>query len=116
MTAFEIMLVVGLVFGLIFGPLTARSSARREKIHGGIPAKALHLLASGMYVATPPSVLTGVIVGVGLKTLFPLALALIFGSLGILIIYAIIEKPARPAPDIRSDRGWTAEDARKSGL
>lgn len=116
MTDLEIMLLVGLVFGLIVGPLTARSSIRREKIYGGTPAKLLHLLASGMYVATPPTILTGVIVGVGLKTLFPLALLLIFGSLGILIIFAIFEKQARPAPDAKSERGWTAEDARTSGL
>ncbi|MBZ0317633.1 MAG: hypothetical protein K8L91_14525 [Anaerolineae bacterium] len=116
MTDFEIMLLVGLVFGLIVGPLTARSSIRREKIYGGTPSKSLHLLASGMYVATPPTILTGVIVGVGLKTLFPLALALIFGSLGVLMIFAIFEKQARPVRDTKLDRGWTAEDARTSGL
>ncbi len=116
MTDFEILSLVGLVFGLIVGPLTARSSIRREKIYGGTPAKLLHLLAAGMYVATPPTILTGVIVGVGLKTLFPLALALIFGSLGILLIFATFEKQARPAHDAKSERGWTAEDARTSGL
>ncbi len=116
MTDLEIMLLVGLGFGLIVGPLTARSSNRREKIYGGTPAKSLHLLASGMYVATPPTVLTGVIAGVGLRTLFPLALVLIFGSLGVLLIFATFEKQARPASDAKSDRGWTAEDARKSGL
>lgn len=116
MTDFEIMLLVGLGFGLMVGPLTARSSMRREKIYGGMPAKGLHLLASGMYVATPPTILTGVFAGVGLKTLFPLALVLIFGSLGVLMIFAAFEKQARPASDAKSDRGWTAEDARKSGL
>ncbi|KAB2857689.1 MAG: hypothetical protein F9K46_12650 [Anaerolineae bacterium] len=116
MTDFEIMLLVGLVFGLIVGPLTARSSVRREKIYGGTPAKLLHLLASGMYVATPPTVLTGVVVGVGLKTLFPLALLLIFGSLGVLLIFATFETRARPIANAKLDHGWTAEDARKSGL
>lgn len=116
MTDFEIMLLVALTFGLIVGPLTARSSMRREKVYGGTPAKALHLLASGMYVAAPPTILTGAFAGVGFKTLLPLALAMIFGSLGVLIIFATFEKEARPATVTKLDRGWTAEDARKSGL
>ncbi|MCQ3929756.1 MAG: hypothetical protein DPW16_04800 [Chloroflexi bacterium] len=116
MTDFEIMVLVGLAFGLIVGPLTARSSIRREKIYGGTPAKSLHLLASGMYVATPPTILTGVIVSVGVKTFIPVGLALIFGSLGVLLIFAIFEKQARPTRDTKTERGWTAEDARKSGL
>ena len=116
MTDFEIMLLVALAFGLIVGPLTARSSIRREKIDGGTPAKALHLLASGRYVAAPPTILTGAFAGVGYKTLLSLALSMIFGSLGVLIIFAIFERKARPAADVKSDRGWTAEDARKSGL
>ncbi|MBI5930865.1 MAG: hypothetical protein HY862_16260 [Chloroflexi bacterium] len=116
MSDLEIVLLVGLALGLILGPLTARSSARREKIYGGTPAKTLHLIASGLFVATPPAVLVGAIAGLGLKTLFPLAFSVILSSLGILIVFAIFEKQAKPAVNPPVDRGWTAEDARKSGL
>jgi hypothetical protein len=116
MSDLTIALTVGAIFGLIFGPLTARSSAHREKIYGGTPAKAIHMIACGMMVSVPPAALTGLIVGLHWQTLIPMGLTLLFGSLGVLMAFAALEKPAIPAKDAQLEKGWTAEDARASGM
>lgn len=116
MSDLAIALTVGAIFGLIFGPLTARSSTHREKIYGGTPAKVVHMIACGMMVAAPAAALTGGIVGLGVLTLLPMAFGLVFGSLGVLFIFAALEKPAIPVKDAKQELGWTAEDARASGM
>jgi hypothetical protein len=116
MSDLAIALTVGAIFGVILGPLTARSSIHREKIYGGTPAKAAHMIACGMMVAAPVAAITGGIAGLGLLTLLPMAFGLVFGSLGVLFIFAVLEKPTIPSKDAKQDLGWTAEDARASGM
>jgi hypothetical protein len=113
-----IILAISLIFALILGPLTARSSARREPIYGGLPAHIFHVLGSMAFVALVPTVLTGIILGEGLAAL-PYAVALLVTSLLSVFIFAIIEKPARQRnmpKAVETDVAWTAEDAARSGL
>jgi MFS family permease len=112
-----IMLLVGAAFAVVFGPLTARSTERREKIYGGTVARVLNLIASVLFVAIVPTVLTGVILGHGFLGL-PYALAYFLASFIVLLIYAMIERPAREANVTERSivQGWTEQDARSSGL
>ncbi|MBC7869452.1 MAG: hypothetical protein H7Y09_01325 [Chitinophagaceae bacterium] len=110
------ILAVSVVFGIIFGPLIARSSSRREKVYGGALAQVFHVIGAGAMVGILPGVIAGLIFGGGFGTAFPVALGLLATSLFSMVLFAIVEKPARPAPQPTEDRGWTEEDARKSGL
>ncbi|NJL55610.1 hypothetical protein HC928_10735 [bacterium] len=60
--------------------------------------------------------IAGVILGVPFMTTFSIALGLLALCFAALLVFAVLEKPARPAPQVLEDRGWTAEDARKSGM
>jgi hypothetical protein len=111
---------ITIVFGLIFGTLTARSSMRREKIHGGVVAIIFNWLASVVMLMVLPLILGSIFIGHNAGYGIVIGLLLI-GVCGILlVIFAIFEKAPREAylktliP--KEDRGWTAEDALKSGL
>lgn len=102
--------------GLILGSLTARSSHRRDPVIGGLPAQVFHWLSAVAFVAILPSVLTGLILGV-IHFAIPIAIGMLFASMAAAGLYAVFELPARKArPVMVEDRGWTAEDALKSGL
>ncbi|MDX1993415.1 MAG: hypothetical protein SF029_13580 [bacterium] len=109
-------MAVSLVFAVIFGPLLARSSARRDRIYGGTLSHLFHIISAGGMVGALPGVIAGVILGVPFLT----TVAVAFGCLGISLLasllFAIVEKPSLPAPVVTEDRGWTAQDARTSGL
>lgn len=110
-------ILVSLVVAVALGPFIASRAAQRVPIHGGIVAYGLHLVASIALMGALPGVIASLVLGGGFKTAFPVALTFIFGSLLILVMFAIIEKPALDKASIpQEDRGWTAEDARTSGL
>lgn len=105
------------VFGVFFGWRTAQSSLKREPIHGGAGAQTFHLLGAAAFVAVLPGVLCGLVLGV-VHTIIPIAIGLVITALLSMLGYAVFERPARPAVAVapQEDRGWTEEDARKSGL
>jgi hypothetical protein len=107
-------------FALIFGPLVARSSMRRDTVHGGIVAQIFHALACVVMMMVLPLILGSIFIGhnAGYGIIVAFGLFAICGVL--LTIFAIFEKAPREAylktiiP--KEDKGWTAEDALKSGL
>lgn len=111
---------ITIVFALIFGTLTARSSMRREKIHGGILPILFNWLASVVMLMVLPLILGSIFIGhnAGYGIVIGLLLLGLCGAL--LVLFAVFEKAPRDAylktivP--KEDRGWTAEDALKSGL
>lgn len=109
-------LAVAAVFGVVLGPLLARSSARREKIYGGTAAQVFHLLGAVAMMGLLPGVIAGVILRIPFVTTFSIALGLLALCFAALLVFAVLEKPSRPAPQALEDRGWTAEDARTSGM
>lgn len=110
------MLAVAAVFGVLLGPRLARSAARRAPIYGGAAARALHLLAAVAMTGLLPGVLAGVVLGIPFLTTFGIAMGLLAACFALLLAFAMLESPARPAPQPAEDRGWTAEDARRSGM
>ena len=112
--------IVCIIFAVIFGPLTARSSLRREPVHGGLLPVLFNLLGASALVAVLPGVITALVLGGGFRLAFPLALACVAISLGALMIFAALEYPARSRFEAeqqrKTEQGWTEEDARRSGL
>lgn len=111
---------IAVVFALIFGPLTARSSMRRDKIHGGTVAQLVHGLACVAMMMVLPLILGSIFIGhnAGYGIVFGLGLIGVCG--GLLVIFATFENAPRQAYlktlKPKEDKGWTAEDALKSGL
>jgi hypothetical protein len=110
-------ITICIIFAAIFGPLTARSSMRRAPIYGGVLAKAFHLLGASAIIGVVPGVITALILGGGFGVAFPVALLFLAIGFGTLLLFAIFERPARTLHLVQEQsRGWTAEDARTSGL
>lgn len=110
-------LLIGVGFAVIFGFLTARSSNKREKIYAGPLAHIFHYIGAGSFTGVLPVVLASLIVGGGFELAFPLGVIFVLVSLGALVLFAVVEKPARDeALRNAKDRGWTKEDAVSSGL
>ena len=110
-------LLVWVISAAILGPLLARSSIRRSPIYGGIVAHGFHFVGAFLMVAVIPAIIAALIFGGGIELALPLAAILMLGSLFVLILFAIVEKPALQAHQLRNeDRGWTEEDARASRL
>ena len=103
-----IALIIGLIFGLLAGVFVARASHRRDPVRGGFIAIACHYLAASSAAAAPVSVL-GTVITRGLLTAVIVAISLTAAMYAFALLYAIAERPART-------HGWTAEDARTSGL
>ena len=113
----QIALLIGLGFALILGYLTARGSQRREPIYGGRLAQILHYIGAAGVTGILPVVLASLILRGGFALAFPLALSFMGTSLVALLLFALIEYPARElAQQAAQERGWTEEDARSSGL
>lgn len=114
------VLIITAGFALIFGPLTARSSMRREPIHGGIVAQILNFLASIAMMAVVPGVLASIILGHNAGFAIVLGVILMLICYLLLVGFAVVEKAPREAylasRKPKEDKGWTAEDALKSGL
>lgn len=110
--------IVALVIGVIGGYFIAQRSAKREKIYGGVIPKAFNYIASAAMIALAPSVLCSTIV-LGNELGFTLILlaTLLLTAIGSSMIFALFENSSRKAAlSSKTDRGWTEEDARKSGL
>jgi hypothetical protein len=113
----QLALLIGLAFALIGGYFTARSSSKRQPIHGGPAALALHYIAAAGVTGILPVVLASLFLGGGFGLAFPLALSFMGTSLLALLIFAVIEQPAHTqAQQASQERGWTEHDARTSGL
>jgi len=128
---FVISIVLLVMIGVLGGGYIARKSHQKEKVQGGSIGRASHFLASAILVTTAPAVLCSatflhpqflgevVIAGVNLTPLahaLVVALLMVVVALVLLIIHAIFARPEIDRAVPVEDRGWTAEDARKSGL
>ncbi len=114
---FQQSLLVALVFAAMTGPWVARSSSRRQPVYGGVIAQIFHSMGAGAFAAAVPGVIAALIQGGGFGTALPVIFTCLGVSLLALLCFAVIERPARAAQGIQpEDHGWTAEDARTSGL
>lgn len=115
-TLYVLLFVLG--WALIFGSLTAASSNRRRKVRGGVLSHAFNWLASALFVSILPAVLLSIFVlHLPIIRILLTAVSLLGLSYLSLLVYALFEKPALDRlPPEEEDRGWTAEDARTSGL
>lgn len=105
------------VLGLIFGVSVARSSSSREAVLSGSPATIFHYLASSIMSVFALTVLASVfIVRMHFMELLVLAVGMFVVALVLLMIYAVLEKPAIDKKAREEDTGWTEQDARTSGL
>lgn len=117
-----IMLVIGVASALIFGPRIARSTERREKTYGGGAAQVLNLIACMAFVSLPLTILSGLVAQIVMQQhapLLPVALSLLAVTLIALVLWAVIEIPARANAPVQTRTAlntWTAEDAKNSGL
>jgi hypothetical protein len=117
MTLVQVVAVaVILGLGAYFGRMVAQRSLGAQKIHGGSTAEMFHFAASVLFVMIAPSILVAAFV-------FHLGLGAFFWGVSLfgiiflcLIGYAYYELPARANVKREEDKGWTAEDARTSGL
>ncbi len=114
----EVIVIMGLVlFGALVGTLTANASDKRSKVHGNNIARFLHYVSCGVMATTTPFVLSSVfLLHLGFAQAVLGAVGLFVVSLALLIPYAIIEKPFLDALKHEKDKGWTAQDAKTSGL
>jgi ABC-type sulfate transport system permease component len=113
----QIAILIGLVSAVVLGFFTARSSARREAIHGGPLAELFHFIGAAGVTGILPMVLASLILRQGFELAFPLALSFMGTSLIALVLFAIVEMPAREAAEAQAAaQGWTEEKARTSGL
>ncbi|MBZ0302898.1 MAG: hypothetical protein K8J31_24345 [Anaerolineae bacterium] len=106
-------LIIGLGFGLVLGYFVARSSARREKIYGGQVAQIFHYIGAAAVTGVLPVVIASLVLRGGFGLAFPLAVSFMVSGFLALILFAIVEQPARSQVETR---GWTEQDARTSGL
>lgn len=105
-----------LAFGVYFGRKLAQISESVATIRGGQTARMLHFLACCIMAMLVPSILAEVFV----FRLGTISVVFSIGLVGIafllLIGYAALELPARERASLEEDRGWTAQDAKASGL
>lgn len=106
-------LAIGLSIAVLFGYYVAQKSSRQEKILGGSAAQAFHFIGAAAITGILPVVLASLLLGLGLATALPFALAFLATGWIALFFYAVIERSARAQIKVE-DRGWTREDARKS--
>src|SRR5262249_26377389 len=99
----------------IFSVPVVRRSIGRDKIYGGALAQTFHFVAIAAYIGVVPAFLCGSILVGPSNFVLPVGLTLLAIALVGLLAYAIAERPARAVLP-KEDRGWTEEDARRSGL
>ncbi len=110
----QVIIAITLLFAAIASFPTAQRSKKQLAVYGGMAAEVFHHLSTIAYLAIIPAGLLGSLF-VGPAFGVPLALGFLALAFIALFFYAIIEKPARPLI-ADSERGWTQEDARTSGL
>ena len=108
-------LLVGLVLGSLFAVYVTRRSLREEKGYGGAAAQVFHFLGALGFCMTLPTVITALILHGGFALAFPLGIGCVLAAFAALLIFAVIERPAR-AGIAPQDQVWTEEKARSSGL
>ncbi|MCS7070828.1 MAG: hypothetical protein NZM00_04930 [Anaerolinea sp.] len=108
-------LLIGSLLGIVFGYFMARRSAKEQRIYGGALAHALNYLGAAVFGAMPASALLTVLTGGGFVRAVLIGIVLSLISLGIFVLFALVERPARAAHQA-ADEGWTAQKARESGL
>jgi ABC-type sulfate transport system permease component len=111
----EKALLVGFVIGMALAIYVTRRSLREEKVYGGALAQFFHFLGALGFCMTLPTVLTTIILHGGFGIAFPLGMGLVVISLIMLVIFAVIEQPAR-AKITPEEEVWTEEKARASGM
>lgn len=109
-------ILFGLACGMVLGALTARSSNRREKVHGGLLAQLFHYLGAALIVSALPGVLATIVLGQGILRAVAVGAGFVLSSLAMLFVYAVFERGARAKLPAAQDDEWTAEKARTSGL
>lgn len=112
---FLVPILIGLAIGTVAGVFVARTSARRQTIHGGTPAKLFHYLGAAVFVSALPAGLIELLTGRGFGGAILASVSLVLISFALLLVYALLERPAL-ARLPSDDDGWTAEKARTSGL
>lgn len=114
----RVLLVFGLIgFGLIFGILTARSSEKRQKIHGGPLSRFFNYLASSTMTALTPTALISIFIfRLHLLEIALIVVGIFTATFIFLALYAIVEQPALTRLSPAEDVGWTEQDAKTSGL
>lgn len=112
---FALSLIALIFIGVYFGGMVARASVKVRPIHGGPMAHALHFAACVVMVSGAPAVLMDIFIWRMVSPLIILA-GVIVALVGLLFAYALVEQPARARYQAPEDRGWTAEDAKTSGL
>jgi len=119
MNEFLLPLVIGVPFAALVGWYIARKSVAKEPIYGGGAARAAHYVgaagASGgaIYLPFVPILF---LLGRNVQWALVLGIASLLIGLGALVVFAFLERPALANHKPQEDRGWTEEDARKSGL
>jgi hypothetical protein len=115
----EISLAASLLFlaafGWHFGGMVARASEKARPIYGGWLARVLHFAACAVMTVGAPAVLLEIFV-LRIVSPFLILAAIIVALFALLFAYALVEQPARSRLQPLEDRGWTPEDAQKSGL
>jgi hypothetical protein len=116
---FVLPLMIGLPFAAFVGWYIAHKSAAKEPIYGGVAARAAHYVgatgasAGAIYLPFVPIMF---ILGRSIQWALVLGIASLLIGLGALMVFAFLEQPALAKRQPQQDRGWTEEDARKSGL
>ncbi len=119
MDPLTLVLAVTALFSFVAGPLLARASMRREPIYSGSLAKFFNAVAAMAFVGILPGALCSLVTQQATTLGIPLALALFATAFIALVLFALLELPARK-PHLKQptedDEVWTAERARTSGL
>jgi hypothetical protein len=108
-------LLIGGAIGIILTALVVPRSLREEKVYGGPIAHVLHAIGAFSFAAVIPVTIVTLILRGGFGVAFPLAVGLIVLAYATLVVFAVVEKPARAAHAPKEDV-WTAERAKTSGL
>jgi hypothetical protein len=116
---FILPLVIGVPFAIWVGLYIARKALRQHPVYGGTAALIAHNLgaigasAGAIYLPFVPIMF---ILGRSVQWALVLGVASLLIGLVSLVIFAALERPALANRAPQEDRGWTEEDARKSGL
>jgi hypothetical protein len=108
--------LVSLVISIFLGGWVALVSHRADQVRGGTLSHILHYLGAIGVVGTLPGGIAAIALGAGFLGIVIVAVAFVLISVVSLWLYALVEHPARAAHATHEDRGWTEQDARKSGL
>lgn len=112
----QIALLVGIVVAVVLGVPTARSSAHREPLYGGMLPGLFHYVACCAIAGLPFAVL-GTVFTAGLWSAIQVAITFLLVMYTSLFLFAATEHAARAqALAVHDEHGWTEEDARTSGL